>query len=175
MGQQRARPTSSSPGQSATRPSRICRQRCHGSAYNWKTACTGHAQTAQLVWLLLSTAPPRPRKSWWIPHPPGAPAMAVNPQRGCLGSLVVQSQLSQWEEGESGPPRCLGMYPDCQVLNLNRLPLGYHLRRAEHLRSIPRLPSGGRDHWAARSGGKESPSGVNTQARSTTFCPQRPT
>lgn len=39
--------------------------------------------------------------------------LLVNPQRGCLLSPMVQNQLGRQEDGEPGPPLCLGMCPDC--------------------------------------------------------------
>lgn len=80
------------------RPSRICRRRYHGSAYNWRTACTGHTQAALL---LLSTTPPIPRKSWWIPHPPGAPTMAGRSPTPTPTSVPyrVSQSLALWAQG----------------------------------------------------------------------------
>lgn len=57
------------------RPSEISRQRCRGSAYSWRTACTGHTQAAQRL-QPNSTTPHGPRTGRRIPHPPGPPTMA---------------------------------------------------------------------------------------------------
>lgn len=66
------------------------------------------------------------------PHPATSSlslsSLLVNPQRGCLVSLQVQSKLNPQEGGEPGPPLCLGRRPCCPGVSghLSALTSGAH-------------------------------------------------